>query len=162
MTTFHDFMVRTIDGGELDLASLQGKVVLVVNVASRCGFTPQYEGLQALHAELAPRGLVVLGVPANEFGAQEPGTDAEIQTFCDTRYHVTFPMLSKLVVKGDGQHPLFAWLTAQGADAGEIRWNFEKFLVGRDGAVLSRFGSRVAPGSAELRSAIEAALGAAG
>lgn len=158
MTTLHDFSLTAIDGASLDLRSLHGKAVLVVNVASRCGYTPQYKGLQALWRELGDQGLVVLGVPANEFGAQEPGTEAEIQTFCDTSYGVTFPMSRKLVVKGEGQHPLYAWLTAADGQ-GDVRWNFEKFLVGRDGAVVRRFRSNVAPESAELRDAIKAALG---
>jgi glutathione peroxidase len=119
-------------------------VVLVVNVASACGYTPQYAGLQRLYAEAAGDGLVVLGVPANEFGAQEPGSNAEIAAFCEARYGVTFPMAGKVVVKGDGQHPLYAWLTAAATPPGDLRWNFEKFLVGRDGTVVgvSRRASR--------------------
>jgi glutathione peroxidase len=158
MTTLHDFTVRALDGSELDLGQFKGKAVLVVNVASRCGFTPQYKGLQALWAERGADGLVVLGVPANEFGAQEPGTEADIKGFCDTTYGVTFPMTRKLVVKGEGQHPLYAWLTAADG-AGDVRWNFEKFLVGKDGAVVSRFRSNVAPESRELRAALDVALG---
>ena len=159
MTTFHDFKVRGIDGSEVDLAQFRGRPVLVVNVASECGFTPQYAGLQALHERSSARGLVVLGVPANEFGAQEPGTDAEIKSFCNTRYHVTFPLLSKIVVKGAGQHPLYAWLTAQGSVPGDVRWNFEKFLIDGAGAVVGRFSSKVAPDAPELRAAIDAAVG---
>ncbi|MDB4930119.1 MAG: bsaA [Myxococcaceae bacterium] len=159
MTTLHEFKLPAIDGAVTDLATLRGKAVLVVNVASRCGYTPQYAGLQKLQAELGPRGFTVLGVPANEFGAQEPGTDGEIQSFCETNYGVTFPMLGKIVVKGPGQHPLYQWLTSAAAPAGDVKWNFEKFLINGRGEVVGRFGSGVAPESAELRSAIEAALG---
>ena len=158
MTTLHDFTLRAIDGRDLDLGTLRGKTVLVVNVASRCGLTPQYKGLQGLYEEFGPKGLVVLGVPANDFGAQEPGTDEEIKGFCETRYAVTFPMLSKITVKGEAKHPLYAWLTSV-APAGEINWNFEKFLVGPDGAVAQRFAPTVAPGAKELRDAITRLVG---
>jgi glutathione peroxidase len=159
MTTLHDFKLPAIDGTESDLTSLRGKAVLVVNVASRCGYTPQYAGLQKLQAELGPRGFTVLGVPANEFGAQEPGSNAEIQTFCETSYGVTFPMLGKIVVKGAGQHPLYQWLTTAASPAGDVKWNFEKFLIDGRGEIVGRFGSGVAPESPELRRAIESALG---
>lgn len=159
MTTLHDFTLKAIDGSELPLATYRGKAVLVVNVASRCGFTPQYKGLQSLYEARMGDGLVVLGVPANEFGQQEPGTDAEIQSFCETKYHVTFPMASKVVVKGAGQHALYGWLTSAGQPAGDVAWNFEKFLVDRAGHVVGRFSSRVTPESAELRAAIDRALG---
>ncbi len=159
MTTLHDFKLDAINGGTSDLADLRGKTVLVVNVASRCGYTPQYKGLQKLQEELGPRGFTVLGVPANEFGAQEPGTNAEIQSFCDTNYHVTFPMLAKTVVKGAGQHPLYQWLTTAATPGGEVKWNFEKFLINGRGEIVGRFGSGVAPESAELRAAIQASLG---
>lgn len=158
MTTLYDFTLKTIDGSERPLKDFEGKVVLLVNVASRCGYTPQYKGLQALHDEWHNRGLIVAGVPANEFGAQEPGTDDEIKTFCETRYAVTFPMFSKLVVKGAGQHPLYAWLTSSATPDGDVQWNFEKFLIGRDGTVVGRFRSNVSPESPELRAAIERAL----
>lgn len=158
MTTLYDFTMRSLDGAQLPLRAFEGKAVLVVNVASRCGYTPQYRGLQALSEALKGDGLVVLGVPANEFGAQEPGTDAEIKGFCEANYGVTFPMTSKVVVKGDGQHPLYAWLTSSAPTTGDVRWNFEKFLVGRDGRVVARFASKVAPESPELRDAIGAAL----
>lgn len=160
MTTLYDFTMKSLDGAQLPLRSFEGKAVLVVNVASRCGYTPQYRGLQALSEELSPKGLVVLGVPANEFGAQEPGSDAEIKGFCETNYGVTFSMTAKVVVKGEGQHPLYAWLTSSAPTTGDVKWNFEKFLVGRDGRVIGRFRSNVAPESAELRGAIAAALGA--
>lgn len=159
MTTLHDFTLKAIDGNAMPLADYRGKAVLVVNVASKCGFTPQYAGLQALYDARRADGLVVLGVPANEFGRQEPGSDEEIRTFCETRFHVTFPMASKIAVKGDGQHPLYAWLTASAQPSGDVAWNFEKFLIGRDGAVVGRFSSRVAPDAPELRAAIDRALG---
>lgn len=158
MTTLYDFTMKGLDGTQLPLRAFEGKVVLVVNVASRCGYTPQYRGLQALSEELKGAGLSVLGVPANEFGAQEPGSDAEIKGFCDTSYGVTFPMTSKVVVKGEGQHPLYAWLTSSAETTGDVKWNFEKFLVGRDGRVVGRFRSNVAPESRELRDAIDTAL----
>lgn len=158
MTTLHDFKLTDINGVDHSLSDLRGQVVLVVNVASRCGYTPQYKGLQALHQEMEARGLTVLGVPANEFGAQEPGSNAEIKTFCETNYNVTFPMAAKVVVKGAGQHPLYQWLTSAATPAGDVKWNFEKFLIGRDGNVVGRYGSNVSPESQELRSAINAAL----
>lgn len=159
MTTLHDFKADAIDGRPMDLSALRGKAVLVVNVASRCGYTPQYAGLERLHASLAARGFTVLGVPANEFGAQEPGSNAEIKEFCETKFHVTFPMLGKIVVKGTGQHPLYQWLTTAASPAGDVKWNFEKFLVDGRGEVVGRFGSGVDPESPELRAAIDAALG---
>lgn len=158
MTTLYDFSLTTLQGEALPLDRLRGKVVLVVNVASACGYTPQYAGLQRLYAEAAGDGLVVLGIQANEFGAQEPGSNADIAAFCEARYGVTFPMAGKVVVKGDGQHPLYAWLTAAATPAGDVRWNFEKFLVGRDGTIVGRYPSSVAPESATLREAIAAAL----
>ena len=151
----YDFELETIDGQPKALSEYEGSVLLLVNVASACGFTPQYTGLQKLHDEYASRGLVVLGIPANEFGAQEPGSNEEIQNFCTTRFHVTFPMFAKIVVKGAGQHPLYQWLTEQ---KGAVTWNFNKFLVDRQGHLIERFESKVAPESAELRSAIERIL----
>jgi glutathione peroxidase len=152
-----DFKMKGIDGKDVDLAQYKGKVVLFVNVASACGYTPQYKGLQALYEKHKDDGLVVIGVPANEFGAQEPGTDEEIQKFCSTKYNVTFPMLSKVVVKGDGITPLYKYLTSKetnGKYAGDIKWNFEKFLVNRKGAVVGRYESKVKPESPELTKAI--------
>lgn len=154
---FDGLPLTTLQGAPLDAASLDGQVVLVVNVASRCGFTRQYAGLQALYAELADQGLVVLGVPCNQFGQQEPGTAAEIQTFCQTSYGVTFPMLEKQAVNGSERSPLYARLIGDGPD---VAWNFEKFLVGRDGAVIDRYSSRVAPDDPRLRAAIAEALAA--
>ena len=154
--------VKKIDGTEVDLAGYKGKVVLIVNVASRCGYTGQYAGLQKLYDTYKDKGLVVLGFPANEFGAQEPGTDAEIATFCSSKYGVTFDMFSKIVVKGADKAPLYKALTEGATPAGEVGWNFEKFLIGRDGAIVGRYKSGVAPDDAKLKAAIEAALAKAG
>jgi glutathione peroxidase len=156
MPTVHDFEVKTITQEARAMSHYRGKVVLVVNVASACGLTPQYAALEKLHETYGARGLAVLGFPANEFGAQEPGTDAEIKTFCETKYGAKFDMFSKVVVKGAGIHPLFAHLTSQ--LGGEIKWNFNKFLVGKDGEVLARFEPQVDPLSPEVTAAIEKAL----
>ena len=145
---------KDIDGKDTSLKAYAGKVVLIVNVASECGYTPQYEGLQALHEKLGPKGLVVLGVPCNDFGGQEPGSEAEIKTFCTENYKVTFPMTAKVSIKGDSKHPLFAALTSDG----EVGWNFEKFLIGKDGKLIRRFGSDVEPTSDEMIKAIAAVL----
>ena len=156
-----DFTMNRLDGAPVALKQYQGKVVLVVNVASECGLTPQYTGLQALHEKYQGRGLAVLGIPANEFGAQEPGTNAEIASFCKQNYGVTFDMFSKVVVKGEGQCPLYKFLTSKATNpkfAGPIGWNFEKFLIGRDGQVVARFKPSVAPDEPELVAAIEAEL----
>lgn len=150
-----EFSLESIDGARVELSQYRGKVLLIVNVASRCGFTPQYAGLQQLHERYAARGLVVLGVPSNDFGAQEPGSNEEIQTFCSTEYGVTFPMFSKIVVKGSGQHPLFRWLTA---DGDSVSWNFNKFLIDKEGHLVEHFGARVKPLSKELLAAIEKQL----
>lgn len=150
--------VKKIDGSEVDLSKYKGKVVLVVNVASQCGATPQYAGLQKLYDTYKDKGFVVLGFPANEFGAQEPGTDAEISKFCSTKYAVTFDMFSKIVVKGEGQAPLYKALTAQADPAGDVKWNFEKFLIGKDGNVAGRFLTRTTPDDPAVIAAIEAAL----
>lgn len=154
-STVHEFTLDTIDGKPAPLAQYKGKVMLVVNVASKCGYTPQYAGLEALHAKYKDRGLVVVGVPANNFGGQEPGTNEEIKTFCTRNYNVTFPMMSKVSVAGADKTPLYQHLTTTG---GEVKWNFTKFLVGKDGKVVSRFESKVAPDSPELTAAIEQAL----
>ena len=159
--TFHSFTLKDIDGKSLPLKSFKGKVVLVVNVASQCGYTPQYEGLEKLYLQYKDKGLVILGVPANNFGAQEPGTNAEIKTFCSTKYSVSFPMCSKVSVLGDDMDPLYRMLTSDhGAlsPAGDVHWNFEKFLISKNGEVIGRFKSRVTPDNADLISAIEAAL----
>ena len=154
--TIYDFTVKTIDGKTKSLSEYEGRPLLVVNVASECGLTPQYEGLEKLHETYGPRGLAVLGFPANQFGAQEPGSDADIKSFCTTNYGVKFEMFSKVVVKGEGIHPLFKWLTE--STGGDIKWNFGKFLVGKDGAIVSRFEPKVEPESPEVKSAIEKAL----
>jgi glutathione peroxidase len=148
--------VRTIDGNSASLADYAGKVRLVVNVASKCGLTPQYTALEALYRRYHSQGLEVLGFPANEFGAQEPGTEAEIKAFCSTKYDVTFPMFAKLVVKGPGQHPLYQLLTEP--EGKDVSWNFEKFLIDRHGNRVARFDPQVAPDAEVLVSAIEREL----
>ena len=150
-----EMTVNTLDGKPESLATFKGKVVLAVNVASECGYTPQYEGLQKLYADYKDRGLVVLGFPCNQFGGQEPGSATQIQTFCSTKFHVSFPLFEKLDVKGPNQAPIYTFLTAK---HGEPAWNFYKYLVGKDGQVIAAFKSGVTPESAELRGAIEAAL----
>lgn len=154
-----DIPLKDIDGKDTSLSAYKGKVLLLVNVASQCGLTTQYEGLQALHEKFKDAGLVVLGFPCNDFGAQEPGTNAEIKTFCVENYKVSFPMFDKIHVKGPGQHPLYAALTGtDGAFPGNVEWNFGKFLIGRDGKPLKRFEPQTEPTDAEVVSAIEAAL----
>jgi glutathione peroxidase len=157
-----DFKMKNIKGDDVDLSKYQGKVVLMVNVASKCGLTPQYKELEGLHEKYADKGLAVLGFPANEFGKQEPGTDSEIADFCKQKFDVKFDMVSKVVVKGDGQCPLYKFLTSPETDpkyAGDIKWNFEKFLIGRDGNVIARFAPTVKPDAPEVIKAIEGALG---
>ena len=179
MTAIRDIDLTTITGDATTLGALGDTVLLVVNVASKCGLTPQYEGLEALHERYADRGFAVCGFPANDFAGQEPGTDAEIAEFCQLTYSVTFPMFSKIVVTGEAKHPLYAELTSsipvaagdpdgfrtqlQGykletTDAPEVLWNFEKFLVGRDGSVIARFAPNMAPDDPAIIAAIEAAL----
>ena len=160
-SSIHEFTSNSIDGQPVPLAQFKGKVALIVNVASRCGFTPQYAGLEALYNKYKDKGLVVLGFPANNFLWQEPGTNEAIQAFCSTKYHVTFPMFAKVSVKGADKTPLYQFLTDKKANpstGGEIRWNFTKFLADRNGRVIARFGSKAAPESPELIDAIEAAL----
>lgn len=155
------FKMKSLAGKEVDLSKYKGKVVLMVNVASQCGLTPQYEGLEDLHEKYADEGLAILGFPANEFGKQEPGTDTEIADFCKENYGVKFDMFSKVVVKGEGQCPLYKFLTSKETDPkypGDIKWNFEKFLIGRDGQIVKRFEPKVTPESPEVVSAIEAEL----
>jgi glutathione peroxidase len=158
----YDFVVQDIGGKDVSLGQFKGKVLLVVNVASQCDFTPQYAGLEALYQQKKDRGLVVLGFPANDFGSQEPGTNAEIKQFCSENYHVTFPMFAKITVKGAAKHPLYRLLTEKATDpnfAAEIRWNFTKFVIGRDGSIRNRFDSRLAPDNAGLVGAVDQALG---
>jgi glutathione peroxidase len=160
-STIHEFTLNSIDGRPASLAQFKGKVVLIVNVASRCGFTSQYEGLEALYGKYKDRGFVVLGFPANNFLWQEPGTNEEIKAFCTRKYNVTFPMFAKVSVKGKDKTHLYQFLTdkrANPATGGEIGWNFTKFLVDKDGKVIARFASSVKPEAAELISAIENAL----
>ncbi len=156
MPTAHEFTAKTITGTDKKLEDYKGHVLLIVNVASKCGLTPQYFGLEALNKEYRDRGLRILGFPANEFGGQEPGTEDEIKKFCESRYAVTFDMFGKVVVKGAESHPLFAWLTSE--TGGDIKWNFGKFLVGKNGEILARFEPNVEPDAAELTQAIEKAL----
>ncbi len=159
--TVYDFTLNSIDGQATPLASFKGKVVLLVNVASRCGYTPQYAALETLYEKYKDRGFVIVGIPANNFGAQEPGTNQEIKTFCTSKYHVTFPMMAKVSVKGSDITPLYQFLTDKSAHpktGGEIGWNFTKFLVDGDGKVVDRFDSKVEPESPEVSAAIEKAL----
>ena len=157
----YSFTLNSIDGKPAPLADYKGKVVLVVNVASQCGYTPQYSALEATYEKYKDQGFVILGFPANNFGAQEPGTNEEIKTFCTRKYSVTFPMYAKISVKGADKHPLYQFLTDKQANpstGGEIQWNFTKFLVGKDGKVVTRFESDVEPESPEVTAAIEKAL----
>jgi glutathione peroxidase len=153
--------VKDIDGKAVVLKEYRGKVLLIVNVASQCGFTPQYTALQAVYEKYKDKGFAVLGFPCNQFGAQEPGTNDEIKQFCSSKYNVTFPLFDKIDVNGANRHPLYTSLAGKESPfAGDIKWNFSKFLVGRDGTILKRFESPVKPDSAELTQAIEAALAA--
>jgi glutathione peroxidase len=147
MTSISDFSARGIDGSDVDLSSYAGEVVLVVNTASECGFTPQYQGLQQVHDQFAAQGFAVLGFPCDQFGGQEPGQDAEIAGFCEKNFGVTFPLFSKIEVNGDGAHPLFRWLRSQkgGVLGDRIKWNFTKFLVGKDGQVIGRYAPTTKP-----------------
>ena len=158
MKLFYDFKLAALDGTPDVLAGLRGGITLAVNVASRCGLTPQYAQLQALHVEFAalvPGRFHVLGLPCNQFGAQEPGTPDEIQAFCSTTYGVTFPLTEKILVNGPGRHPLYAWLTDPvNLHPGDIEWNFEKFLIGADGRIAERFGPATSPRDAGLMEAI--------
>jgi len=159
--TVHDIDVKTLNGEPASLGDLAGKTLLVVNVASKCGLTPQYAGLERLHERFAGQGFAVVGFPCNQFGGQEPGSAAEIQEFCSLTYGVTFPMFEKIEVNGPGRHPLYAELTAvpdASGQAGDIQWNFEKFLIAPDGTVIGRFRTSTEPEDPELVAAIEASL----
>lgn len=158
--SLYDYPVTDIDGNALELEDYKGKVLLIVNVASKCGYTPQYEGLQSIYEEFNEDGLVIIGFPANNFKGQEPGTEEDIKQFCTLEYGVTFPMTSKVSVVGDDQDPLFSYLTSQPNQdfEGEIKWNFEKFLVDREGNLIRRFRSAVKPESKELKKAIKEVL----
>jgi glutathione peroxidase len=156
VTSFFDLKTTTLAGKPAELKDYAGKVALVVNVASKCGYTPQYKGLQALYTELAPKGFVILGFPSNDFGGQEPGTAEEIKTFCELNYGVTFPLFSKVVTKaGPDQSPIYQWL---GQTGNLPKWNFSKYLIGKDGKVIGFYPSAVKPDAPELRAAIETAL----
>ena len=161
MKTVHDFAVKTIDGKDKKLGDYAGQVLLIVNVASKCGLTPQYEGLEKLHEAYREKGLRVLGFPANEFGAQDPGSNDEIASFCELNYGVSFPMMSKVEVNGGRAHPLWKWLTSEAPGvlgSKSIKWNFTKFLVGKDGQVIKRYAPTDTPES--ITKDIEAALAA--
>ena len=159
--TIYDFTVKDIDGNDVKLKKYKGKVALVVNVASKCGYTPQYEGLQAIYEKYKAQGFVVLGFPANNFKNQESGTNAEIKEFCESKYKVTFPMFAKISVLGEDQEPLYKYLTSKETNpqyAGDITWNFNKFLVDKNGRILARFTSKDTPQSETVKQAIEKAL----
>jgi glutathione peroxidase len=159
--SIHDITINTLQGDPGSLGDYKGKAVLIVNVASKCGLTPQYEGLERIHEQYAGRGFTVLGIPCNQFGAQEPGSPEEIATFCSTTYGVTFPMTEKIEVNGEGRHALYDQLTATDdaeGKAGDIQWNFEKFLISPEGEIVARFRPLTEPEAEELTSAIEASL----
>ena len=153
------FTVKDIDGKDQDLSQYKGKVVMIVNVASQCGLTPQYKDLESIYEKYKDQGFVILGFPANEFGKQEPGSDSQIKEFCTGKFHVTFPMFSKIVVKGEGIAPLYKYLTSEkSGHGGEIKWNFNKFLIDRNGKVIERFEPKVSPDDPKVTKAIETAL----
>ncbi len=154
----HDFTFSSIDGAPLPLSRFRGKPILLVNTASFCGYTPQYADLEKLHQRLGGRGLVVLGVPSNDFGAQEPGTAAEIKTFCSTNYHVSFPLMAKVHVIGAEAHPLYRWIEAELGEAGVPRWNFHKYLIAPDGSLAGAWPSAVKPEAPEIVEGIERLL----
>ncbi len=160
--SLYSFTYKDIDGKPATMERYKGKVVLIVNTASQCGFTPQYKGLQALYEKYKGKGLVIVGFPANDFGSQEPGSEKEIKTFCETNYKVTFPMASKVTVKGDEKTSLYKWLIEKSGRRDEIEWNFAKFVVGRDGKAVVRFSPKSTPESPEVVEAIEKALAAKG
>jgi len=157
--SIYDIKLKDIDGKDSSLAAYKGQLLLIVNVASKCGFTKQYTGLEAVYQKYKAKGLTVLGMPCNQFGGQEPGSSDEIKQFCSSKYNVTFPLFEKLEVNGDKRHPLYSALVGKGSPVvGDIKWNFTKFLVGKDGKILGRFESAITPESPELTAAIEAAL----
>lgn len=158
--TAYDFSLEAIDGSPMPLTHYQGKVLLVVNTASECGFTPQYEGLETLYETYKDQGFVIIGVPSNEFGGQEPGSNDDIKTFCESRYHITFPMAGKTVATGDEAHPFYRWVKSELGMLSAPKWNFHKYLIGRHGEALDYFHSTTKPDSNALKNAIEAALAA--
>lgn len=157
-STLADFKAKDIMGEEVALKKYVGKTVLIVNVASKCGNTPQYAGLEALYEKYKDQGLVVLGFPCNQFGGQEPGTEAQIKEFCESTYHVKFPMFAKVDVKGENADPIYKWLVHSTSNQNDVEWNFAKFLVGKDGKTVTRFGARTQPESEEVVAAIEKSL----
>jgi glutathione peroxidase len=158
MTNAHSFSFTSIEGKPMPMSTFKGKAVLVVNTASKCGLTPQYKGLEALWQSYKDKGLVVLGVPSNDFGAQEPGSEKEIQEFCEVRYGVDFPLTKKEPVIGASAHPLYQWIAKEAGEAATPKWNFHKYLIGKDGKLVATFGSRTEPSAPELKEAIEGAL----
>ena len=159
--SIHELKMKSIDGKDVDFSQYKGKVLLIVNVASECGYTPHYKGMQELYEKYGKDGLVVIGVPANDFGKQEPGSNDEIKQFCESKYKVTFPMMAKVAAKGTGIAPIFQQLTTaetNGARAGDIRWNFEKFLIGKDGQLIARWASGTDPMSNDVQDAVKKAL----
>ena len=154
----HDFSFTSIDGRQLQLSQFAGGPILIVNTASRCGMTPQYKGLQTLWEKYRDRGFTVLGVPSNDFGGQEPGTEAEIKTFCESNYKVDFPMTSKNVVLGPNAHPFYRWVTDKAGEAAAPKWNFHKYLISADGNLKGSFGSKTTPDDPDLIAAVEAEL----
>lgn len=159
MTDIYDIQLTNIDGDPMNLVDYKGEVLMLVNVASQCGLTPQYSGLQDLYEKYSNHGFKVIGLPCNQFGGQEPGTESEVKTFCETRFNVTFPMTEKIEVNGNNRHELYTLLCGSEAKfPGDITWNFEKFLVGRDGEILQRFSPKKAPDSEQIVSGIEDAL----
>ena len=161
-SSVYDFTMKDIDGNDVKLDAFKGRVIMIVNTASKCGYTPQYEGLEAIYKKYKDRGFVILGFPANNFMGQEPGTEKEIKEFCTLKYNVTFPMFSKISVAGRDQHPLYGFLTNKATNpefGGEISWNFNKFLIGKDGKVVGRFATAVKPEDASVITAIETELG---
>jgi len=159
--SIHDIAVKDIDGKDASLGAYKGKVILIVNVASKCGLTPQYKALEAVHEKYKDKGFAVLGFPCNQFGGQEPGTNEEIKQFCSSKYSVTFPLYDKLEVNGPGRHPLYVALAGKESPfPGDIKWNFGKFLIGKDGKIIKRFEPKTTPDDPEVTKAIEAALAA--
>lgn len=156
--SIHEFKMKNIEGKDVELSEYKGKVLLVVNVASKCGATPQYEQLQALQDKYKEKGLVVVGVPCNQFGGQEPGTEKDIQKFCTDKYKVTFPMMSKVDVNGEKEAPLYKFLKSHAESKDDVKWNFEKFIVSKEGTVVGRFGTKTKPDADEVVSVIESEL----
>lgn len=157
--SIYDLTMKDIDGKDVSLGAYKGKVLLIVNVASKCGFTPQYKGLESVYEKYKDKGFTILGFPCNQFGGQEPGTSSEIKEFCSSKYNVTFPMFEKIDVNGPSRHALYTLLAGKDSPfPGDIKWNFNKFLIGKDGKILKRFDSKVTPESPEVTAAIEAAL----